>query len=208
MDGGKHVSRAYLVCLGDSIVYGYGVDFRNAWPYIASERLGIHILNKGENGDTSAGMNARFSQDVLWEHPKEVFIMAGANDILMGTSLTRTCANMDMMVEKALAAGIVPMIGIPIQIEGAMLKQCWYSFFSIEETMALFSKYREWLIHYCQQKNISYVDFQKKYPEYLKQKGVVRGYQDGVHPTREGYETLADIFCDVYKEIHREAYSG
>ena len=190
-----------LVCLGDSIVYGYGTDFQNAWPYVASQRLGIHILNKGENGDTSAGMNARFTSDVIWEHPKEVFIMAGANDILMGTSLTWICANMDMMIEKALDAGIAPIVGIPIQIDGAMLKQCWYSYFSIEDTMALFEKYREWLISYCGQKQIPYVDFQGKYPEYLKRKGVTRGYQDGVHPTREGYGVLADIFCDVYREI-------
>ena len=56
-----------MVCLGDSIVYGYGVDYRNAWPYLASERLGLSIMNKGENGDTSAGMNARFMEDVVWK---------------------------------------------------------------------------------------------------------------------------------------------
>ena len=47
-----------MVCLGDSIVYGYGVDYRNAWPYLASKRLGLSIMNKGENGDTSAATDA------------------------------------------------------------------------------------------------------------------------------------------------------
>ena len=124
--------------------------------------------------------------------------MAGANDILMGTSLMRTCANMDDMVERALEAGISPIIGIPIQIDGEMLKTCWYSYFSIEETIQLFSKYREWLISYCEQKQLPYVDFQKKYPEYLDAAGVTYRYQDGVHPTKDGYLTLADIFCDTY----------
>ena len=54
-----------LVCLGDSIVYGYGVSGRYAWPYLASQALGIHILNKGENGDTADGMNVRFMEDVV-----------------------------------------------------------------------------------------------------------------------------------------------
>ena len=189
-----------LVCLGDSIVYGYGVHPRFAWPKVASDRLGIRIINCGINGDTSAGMRARFSEDVLWNHPKEVFIMAGANDILMGTSLTKTCANVDNMIERALAAGISPIIGIPIQIDGEMLKRCWYSYFSIEETVQLFEKYREWLIHYCEEKGLPYVDFQKKYPEYLERAGVTYRYQDGVHPTKEGYLALADIFCDVYGE--------
>lgn len=190
-----------LVCLGDSIVYGYGTDAHSAWPYVAAKRLGIRILNRGENGDTAAGMNARFSEDVLREHPKEVFIMAGSNDILMGTDLPRTCECVDLMVRKAVNARISPLIGIPIQVDGDMLKQCWYSCFSIEDTMALFRKYREWLIRYCNNEQIPYVDFQKKFPEYLERKGVRWAYQDGVHPTREGYGVLADIFCDTYIKI-------
>ena len=192
--------RPDLVCLGDSIVYGYGVHPRFAWPRVASERLGIQILNRGINGDTSAGMRARFAEDVLWNHPKAVFVMAGANDILMGTSLARTCENVDKMIERALESGIYPIVGIPIQVDGAMLKDCWYSYFSIEDTMKLFAQYREWLIAYCEQKRLVYIDFQKKYPEYLEKVGVYRGYQDGVHPTKEGYMALADIFCDSYEE--------
>ena len=192
-----------LVCLGDSIVYGYGVHPRYSWPRLASERLGLHIINKGINGDTSAGMRGRFTEDVLWNHPKEVFIMAGANDILMGTSLGRTCENVSKMVEKAKESGIRPIVGIPIQVDGEMLKACWYSYFSIEDTMNMFSKYREWLIGYCEEHRIFYIDFQKKYPEYLQRAGVVCWYQDGVHPTKEGYMALADIFCDMYMEFKK-----
>lgn len=190
-----------MVCLGDSIVYGYGVDYRHAWHYLASEHLGLSIMNKGENGDTSAGMNARFMEDVVWNHPKEVFIMAGANDILMGTALRYTCENIDLMIEKALAAGIIPIVGIPIHVDGEMLKKCWYSFFSIEDTINLFQKYGEWLCGYCREKGISYIDFQNLFPEYIRKRGMGRAYQDGVHPTREGYSVLADIFCDEYQKM-------
>ncbi|WP_178623439.1 GDSL-type esterase/lipase family protein [Frisingicoccus sp.] len=190
-----------LVCLGDSIVYGYGVSSRYAWPYLASQALGIHILNKGENGDTADGMNVRFMDDVVWNHPKEVFIMAGANDILMGIPQAHTREGIDMMIGKALAAGIQPMIGIPIQVDGEMLKSCWYSFFSMDETLALFRSYREWLLNYCERKQIPYVDFQNKFPEYLEKKGIKRAFQDGVHPTKEGYSVMAEIFCDSYREI-------
>ena len=66
------MERVDLVCLGDSIVYGYGVSSRYAWPYLASKTLGINILNKGENGDTADGMNVRFMKDVAWNHPKSI----------------------------------------------------------------------------------------------------------------------------------------
>ena len=78
------MERVDLVCLGDSIVYGYGVSPRYAWPYLASKTLGINILNKGENGDTADGMNVRFMKDVVWNHPKDVFVMAGATIFLWG----------------------------------------------------------------------------------------------------------------------------
>lgn len=188
-----------FVCLGDSIVYGYGVHPRDAWPMLVSKRLGLQMLNKGENGDTTAGMRARFTSDVLYEHPKAVFVMGGANDILMGTPLKNTCENIAAMVDKALEMKILPVIGIPISVDGEMLKTCWYSCFSIEQTMALFEKFREWLIAYCEQKHVVYIDFQKKFPEYLDKAQVTWRYQDGVHPTREGYAALADIFCDCYE---------
>ncbi len=201
-DGGQiGMERTDLVCLGDSIVYGYGVSERYAWPCLASRELGIHILNKGENGDTADGMNVRFMEDVVWNHPKEVFVMAGANDILMGIPQAHTRESMDMIIQKALAANIPPIIGIPLQVDGAMLKKCWYSFFSIEETMEIFRSYREWLLDYCEKKQIPYVDFQKEFPEYIEKKGISRAFRDGVHPTKEGYAVMADIFCDTYRKM-------
>ena len=117
-----------LVCLGDSIVYGYGVSSRYAWPYLASQALGIHILNKGENGDTADGMNVRFMEDVVWNHPKEVFIMAGANDILIGISQSLTRGGTKMMIGKALAAGSPPMNWISSHVRGGMGTRLWIRF--------------------------------------------------------------------------------
>ena len=191
-----------LVCLGDSIVYGYGTYPQYAWPRLAAEKLGITILNKGENGDTSDGMNVRFIEDVVWNHPEEVFIMAGSNDILMGIPKAHTCESMERIIDKAREADIPPMIGIPIMIDGEMLRKCWFSFYSIEQTCAMFKDYREWLLEFCSRRSIPVVDFQAKYGEYLKKAGVKQAFIDGVHPTREGYAVLADIFCDTYKKIH------
>ena len=147
-----------LVCLGDSIVYGYGTYPMGAWPRLAGEALGIRILNQGENGDTA----------------------------------------------DAEKAGIPVILGIPLQIDGELLEKCWFSCHSIEHTMALFREYREWLLDYCGKRQIPTVDFQEKFPEYLKKEGIVRGLQDGVHPTAEGYRVMAEIFCDAYRQIHGE----
>lgn len=197
------MAKVDIVCLGDSVVYGYGTYRECAWPWLAGKKLGLHILNKGENGDTADGMNVRFDEDVIFNRPKEVFIMAGANDILMGIPQSHTCESVDMMVQKALRAGIFPIIGIPLQVDGEMLKKCWFSFYSISDTQILFAKYREWLLDYCKQHQLPAVDFQKEFPRYLKQGGINCGFQDGVHPTKDGYRIMSEIFCDTYKRIHR-----
>ena len=38
-------------------------------------------------------------------------------------------------------------------------------------------------------------------PEYLENAGIMYGYQDGVHPTKEGYLALANIFCEAYAKM-------
>lgn len=196
------MAKVDLVCLGDSVVYGYGTYSACAWPFLAGKKLGLNVLNKGENGDTADGMNVRFMEDVVFNRPGEVFLMAGANDILMGIPQAHTCESMEMMVGKALQADIPPIIGIPLQVDGEMLKKCWFSFYSIEDTMDLFVRYRAWLLEYCERRHIPVVDFQKAFPAYLQQEGISRGFTDGVHPTREGYRVMADIFCDTYRRIH------
>ena len=49
--------------------------------------------------------------------------------------------------------------------------------------------------------HVPYIDFQKRYPEYLENAGIMYGYQDGVHPTKEGYLALANIFCEAYAKM-------
>ena len=71
-----------LVCLGDSLTYGYGVPRRDCWVSLCAERTGHTLVNRGITGDTAGGMLSRFGRDVLNERPDRVLIMGGANDLL------------------------------------------------------------------------------------------------------------------------------
>ena len=73
-----------LVCLGDSLTYGYGVPRRDCWVSRVAECTGHTLVNRGINGDTSGGMLARFGRDVLDERPDRVLLLGGANDIIFG----------------------------------------------------------------------------------------------------------------------------
>lgn len=54
-----------IVCLGDSLTYGFGVSRSNSWTNIVNEETRLEIVNKGINGDTTSGMLARFNEDVV-----------------------------------------------------------------------------------------------------------------------------------------------
>ena len=87
-----------IVCLGDSIVFGYGAPAGGGWPERSARRLGKHIINSGENGDTTDEMLGRFEWDVVRYQPKEVVIMGGANDILMGIKQAHTRETVTLLV--------------------------------------------------------------------------------------------------------------
>lgn len=188
-----------IVCIGDSLTYGYGAFAADAWPYIASRRLGIDCINKGENGETTAGMLARFQKDVLELSPDGVVIMGGSNDILQGVSLDNIMAHIAQMAERAEAAGIRVLIGIPMNIDTELIEEFWPCAAGVSETEALFREYRERLIEYCTARHIIYIDFQAEYPGKMKQAEQGRWFVDGLHPTPEGNHMMAGIFCERLK---------
>lgn len=71
-----------LVCLGDSLTYGYKVKPSETWPSLVKQKLNIEVLNKGINGDTTMGMLGRYNFDVRSESPSHVILMGGGNDLI------------------------------------------------------------------------------------------------------------------------------
>ena len=69
------------------------------------------IRNAGVTGQTSMQILARFDDDVTALAPALVSIFAGANDPNAGVSAATTIANIRAMVDKALAAQIIPIVG-------------------------------------------------------------------------------------------------
>ena len=132
--------------------------------------------------------------------PDEVVILGGANDIMMGTGLKHTKENIMIMVEKARAAGIRPILCTLLPVDGPLLKRCWFSFYDADETIARIDTYSQWIREYCEEQGLLCIDFNSLYPAYMKKAGFERMFRDGVHPTKDGYHILAEIFCDVYTE--------
>jgi acyl-CoA thioesterase-1 len=95
-----------LVCLGDSLTAGYGVDEGEAYPALLQRSLQPQwrVVNAGVSGDTSADGLKRLDW-VLRSQPDAVFVALGANDGLRGMDPKLTEANLVAVIEKVKASG-------------------------------------------------------------------------------------------------------
>lgn len=89
-----------VICFGDSLTAGYGIDLADAWPSLLQKRLDERtapghwrVVNAGLSGETSSGGLRR----VKWvlRQPADVFILAlGANDGLRGQPVAQLESNL------------------------------------------------------------------------------------------------------------------
>src|SRR5687768_9169497 len=110
-----NVDAATIVCLGDSLTAGQGVDEDQAFPAVmqrlaVADKLDCTVVNAGVSGDTSAGGLRRVAWLAKGE-PDWVFIALGANDGLRGQPASATHDNLVAMVARFRAAGVKVALG-------------------------------------------------------------------------------------------------
>ncbi len=116
-----------IICFGDSITFGYGVDKGEDYPARLSEILNLPVINAGVDGDTSAKALSRLKTDVLDKDPYLVIIEFGGNDFLEKITVGETVKNMAEMIKKIHAAGaMAAVVDISTQFVMADLgKELW-----------------------------------------------------------------------------------
>jgi acyl-CoA thioesterase I len=110
-----------LVCFGDSITAGYGLDdpARQSYPaglerLLAARGYRYRVINQGVSGNTTKDAVARVNS-VIALHPDVVLVEFGGNDGLRGLSLDITKKNMDAVLTALEAAHIrVLLVGITL----------------------------------------------------------------------------------------------
>lgn len=98
-----------IVCLGDSITAGVGVSEGEAYPDLLARQLGAEVVNAGVSGNTSEDGLARV-EEALAEDPWLVIVELGGNDILRRVPPERTDRALRGILDRLLAAGVVPVL--------------------------------------------------------------------------------------------------
>lgn len=98
-----------ILCLGDSLTEGYGIDPESAYPALMQSELkkqgySYKVVNAGISGSTSASAANRLAW-FLKSKPEILILCLGANDGLRGLSVPEMSANLSRAIEVGQKSG-------------------------------------------------------------------------------------------------------
>jgi acyl-CoA thioesterase I len=177
-----------VVCLGDSLTAGYGLPSPDeAYPALlerklASAGLSYEVINAGVSGDTSAGGLRRLDWSLQGD-VRVLVIALGGNDGLRGLPPAELRANLDAIIKAAEARHIrVLLLGMEAPPN-----------FGDRYTQEFRAVYRD----LARQHHVAFIPF------FLTGVAGIDGLNqgDGIHPTAEGQQKIADLIWPVLKPL-------
>ena len=144
-----------IVCIGDSLTYGYGVSTKSSWVELLRKKLNnVNVINAGVNGDTTIGMVNRFTEDVVYNNPDIVVILGGTNDFLTNKSAENALKNINIMVKEAIENNIVPIVLSPPKAIGDLALNCWDSYCDYSKVNSLIEQLEIFLVSFGSNEDI------------------------------------------------------
>ncbi|MGA3370548.1 MAG: arylesterase [Terracidiphilus sp.] len=169
--------RPVLVCYGDSITAGYGLETGQSFPYALQRDLdarGYHykVNNQGTSGATTKDAVAGL-RSVLQLHPEIVIVEFGGNDGLRGLPPDQTRRNLDQVLT-ALEGAHIKILFAGITLPPNYGEEYIQAFDRVFSDLAAKHK-------------VAFVAM--IYKDLVNVPGTIQS--DGIHPTAKGSEIIA-----------------
>ena len=196
-----------LICIGDSLTYGYGVRRAERWTTLAEKETGWSLPNYGICGDTTGGMLIRL-RELLPKlsgrsDERRFLLLGGCNDIFYSGSSHAAQENMAAMTHQLFALGETPIVAVGPDLAGGDYPHAWCSLADFEKAEGLVREYGRWLERFCDAFGVRMLDFRR---DFLGRDGLPRHelYLDGLHPNVEGHRVMAERVSTVISVMERE----
>ena len=189
-----------ILCIGDSLTYGYGVPREDCWCCLASRLIGHSFLNHGVNGETSGEMLERWESGLAAQasaSKAEVFVMGGLNDLFMGIDPAVPLANLLAVCEQAIAAGLRPAVGIPMQISPDVDEAWCDGPVDVDYVRSAYAGLAEALLSQCRERGIRTIDFRPLI-------GPAELSFDGIHLNRRGHVRMAEAVAECWGTARKD----
>ena len=184
------------IFLGDSLVFGYGVQKKDSWVNLLKNNSNINIINKGINGNSTTDMLFRFTEDVISQSTSMVFIMGGTNDLLLGHSVESIINNILIMIKELKSNDIPIIIGIPPTIIPEDATKLFMDFNTYDYSNTQLPYLRDKLIALCLNHSLDYIDFYTLTTNYKNQDI----FLDGIHLNSKGQVLMYNLAKEYFKQ--------
>lgn len=180
-------ARPILVCYGDSITAGYGLQDGQAYADALQRKLKqrgykYQVVNLGTSGATTKDAVSGL-QSVLRLHPAVVIVEFGGNDGLRGLPLDQTRKNLDTVLS-VLANAHIKVLLAGITLPPNYGSDYIQSFDRVYRDLA--AKHR-----------VAFVPM--LYKNLIHLPGTIQ--PDGIHPTAKGSQIIADTLMPALKPL-------
>ena len=186
----RAAERPLLVCYGDSITAGYGLQSGQSFPDALQRDLdaqGFHykVVNQGTSGATTKDAVANL-RSIVALHPAVVIVEFGGNDGLRGQPLSETRRNLDQVLTTLEAAHVKTLLaGITLPPN--------YGQEYIRQFDQLFSEL-------AAKHHTAFVSM--IYRDLIHVPGTIQ--PDGIHPTAKGSEMIARTLLPALTPLLRK----
>ena len=174
------------VFIGDSITEGWS-DFS---PEFFQQN---NFVNRGISGQTTPQMLIRLKPDAVRLDPKMIVINAGTNDIAGNTGPSTS----EMIIDNICSmAEIAIKNNIDIALSTILPVYKYPGNDEVVDPPKIISVINAALEEYCKKNSLIYIDYYSSMVD--KKKGLKSEYgNDGVHPTKEGYDVMEKVVKNV-----------
>ena len=181
-----------ILCLGDSLTFGYGVPREDTWCAVAARLCGHEFQNLGVNGATTGEMR----EQELAPSADALLVMGGLNDLFMGMAPSVPLSHILAICESARRAGLRPVVGIPMQISPDVDEAWCDGPVDVDWVRAAYAELAEALVQACEEHGIESIDFRPLV-------GPAELSFDGIHLNRRGHLRMAEAVSEFWKKASK-----
>lgn len=181
-----------IVCIGNSIVNGFPHRWSQCFASLWRQASGHEIINKGENGDITSNVYARFTKDVVSHKPAAAVILTGTNDFIYDAcSPAETMDWLEKMTDLAKDNSIEVIMMTPLLVDARMAEKHWIPGVDYDSVNEKLKTLRSLMLEYGNKNGVRIIDAQDRYFQLYTEDNASDFLLDGLHPTAQGHEALA-----------------
>lgn len=198
---GKTPHKTSLVCLGDSITYGFPNGPQSSWVKELAGKIAAMPLNRGINGNTTSDMLHRLPGELKNPGVSHVHILGGTNDAWMESDPEYSRRCIEQMVQMCIKMDVTPILGITTPV--CTIADGGNSFFpfGLGGIVNWLDRHRVWLREYAAAQSIPLIDYFTPLCQAGTKIGDPLYFIDEAHLSREGNEKMAMVAIEALADI-------